>query len=207
MNQKKLLIGIPTSGHIEPEVFKAIYELNTSMFYRTDFNFTLGYCVDRARNELAKKAIEGKYDYILMIDSDVVVPRDTLEIFFKQNPPDVLLGIYPRKGQKRKAEIFSFNADSYSAANQFGFNELEQLRDFHHAVRVRVKAGGLGCALIKTSVFEKLEYPYFRYVLYPDGNVLSEDLYFCNNVRDHGGEISASTEVWCGHIKKYTIYE
>ena len=203
-----LLIAVPTFENIEPDVFKSIYQLRIpSPFSNCDFESVRGYDCARARNVIAQKAIEGNYHYILMIDSDVVVPKDTLERFCEVKPPEVLLGVYPRKGSVKKSEVFSFNADNYSAANQYGFDELWQMRDIHGAHRIVVKGGGMGCALIKTSIFENLDYPWFAYSQYPNRGILSEDLYFCENVRKHGGRIMVDTRVFCGHIKKTTLYE
>lgn len=202
-----ILIAVPTFESIEPEVFKAIYDLNVPHGHSVDFTYVKGYDCARARNEIAKLAIEEDYNYILMVDSDTVIPPHTLEMFFDQEPPEVLLGIYPRKNLHRKAEIFSMSADRFSTANLYGYNELEQMRDLHGARRVQVRGGGLGCALIRTDVFKKILMPYFLYVCYPNGNVLSEDLYFCGKVTDAGGSIFVDTRVWCGHVAKTTKYE
>lgn len=199
-----LLIAVPTFENIDPQVFKAIYDLDKSPVDICDFEFVKGYDCARARNLIAKKAMKGAYDFVLMVDSDTIIPPDTLALFFESEPSDVVLGIYPRKNMTRKTEIFS---SDYSASSQYGYNELEQLRDHHGIKRVRVKGGGLGCALVRTSVFSKIHMPYFLYVCYPDGSILSEDLYFCNKVIDAGGKVTVDTRVYCGHVMKSVKYE
>ena len=72
---------------------------------------------------------------------------------------------------------------------------------------VQVKGGGFGCALINTNVFKKMDYPYFQYILYDNGAVLSEDLYFCG--RDHLAKIPVfmDTRVKCGHLVRKFQFE
>ena len=202
----KLLFAVPTFENIEPDTFKSIFDLDTSMFDAADFKFIRGYDCAKARNVIAKHALDGEYDYVFMVDSDVVVPADTLAKFM-QKDTRICLGVYPRKNEYRKAELFSENSESFTKANQYGFNEIKQLKTFYGATHFLVKGGGLGCALIDVSVFKALEYPYFLYVNYPNETYLSEDLYFCTKAREQGIDIWASTEVFCGHVKKQVLYE
>jgi hypothetical protein len=71
---------------------------------------------------------------------------------------------------------------------------------------IRVNGGGFGCALIDTEIFNfsTVSMPYFNYVNYPDGNVLSEDLYFCSALRNAGHGVYLNTKVVCKHIGKKT---
>jgi hypothetical protein len=67
----KVLIAVPTFETIAPECFKAIYELQGDDL---TFDFVRGYDCAKARNEIAKKALNGGFDYVLMVDSDIVIP-------------------------------------------------------------------------------------------------------------------------------------
>ena len=64
-----VLIAVPTFETIAPECFKAIYHLKGDGL---SFDFVKGYDCAKARNEIVKKALDGGFDYVLMIDSDVV---------------------------------------------------------------------------------------------------------------------------------------
>ena len=204
----KLLIAVPTFETIDPEVFKAIYNLYIpSIISKTDFEFVRGYDCARARNEICQKALDGNYDYVLTIDSDVVVPEHTLASFFDKNPGDVLLGVYPRKDGSHKTEIFSFSDANYTEANRYGMNDLKKMADIHESYRMKVKGGGFGCALIDVDLLKKLNKPWFLYVTYPNGAALSEDLYFCEKVGNSGGSIYVDTRVFCGHVAKHTVYD
>lgn len=193
-----ILIAVPTFETIMPETFKSIYGLRQTK-YNPMFDFIKGYDCAKARNAIAKEAVEGHFDYVLMIDSDVVVPSDTLDRF-TEHDADICLGLCPRKNSKNgRVEIYKDTGPDYT--DFWTYDSLP------NEPRLKIKGGGFACAFIKTSVFGKLSYPYFRYVEYPNGTALSEDLYFCAKAREAGFAIYADTRVRCGHAARYFQYE
>ena len=204
----RILIAVPTFESIDPDVFKAIYNLHIpGRIDKVDFDFVRGYDCAKARNDISQKAIDGDYDYVLMVDSDTVIPDYTLASFFETDPGALLLGIYPRKDGSHKTELFSFSSSDYTEVNRYGMNELKQMCDIHDAYRVKVMGGGFGCALINVNLLRKLPKPWFLYVTYPNGQTLSEDLYFCEQMHRIGADIKVDTRVFCGHVTKYTRYD
>ena len=63
-----------------------------------------------------------------------------------------------------------------------------------------VKGGNLGISLVNVNVFRKMTYPYFKYVIYDNDTILSEDLYFCNEARKYGMNIECNPNVKGDHI-------
>lgn len=195
--KKKVLIAVPSYDKAEPATFKAIYEMNKPC--TCDFEYVKGYGAAKARNDIAKKAINGGYEYVMMIDSDVIVPKDALELML-EGTADIVLGCYPRKNTTTgQSELFTFGKD-YNNENNISYATLDQSAD-----RIDVKGGGMGCVLIKTEVFNKIPFPWFNYVEYKDGNVLSEDLSFCEKAK--GIAIQCDTRVRCGHIGATAVWE
>ena len=92
----KILIAVPTFENIKPECFKSIYNLISPKDYLLYFDYVKGYDCARARNEIAKLAIEYNFDYVLMIDSDVNVPRQTINKLLECET-DIALGWYYKK--------------------------------------------------------------------------------------------------------------
>ena len=78
MAKGKILIAVPTFENIKPQCFKSIYGLANPKDFNLYFDYVKGYDCARARNEIAKLAIKHDFDYVLMIDSDVSVPKETL---------------------------------------------------------------------------------------------------------------------------------
>ena len=71
--------------------------------------------------------------------------------------------------------------------------------------KVRIHGGGMGCALIKSDVFQQIPYPWFTWVRYTDEHrgMLSEDLYFCEQCKKHGIPIYTDTRAGCGHLLRH----
>lgn len=192
----KILIAVPTFATIEPEVFKAIYKLKSE--HELCFDFVRGYDCAVARNEIGKIAQAGDYDYVLMVDSDTIVPPDAIDLMLDP-PADVVLGVCPRKNTKNgKSAIIKMESESYH--DNYFYSELPE-------GRTRVKGGGFACALVKTSVFTVLDYPWFQYVINEDWSTLSEDYYFCQQAAMYGIEIWMDPRVRCGHLARYFQFE
>ena len=192
----KILIAVPTFENIQPEVFKAIYELKSE--HELHFDFIRGYDCAVARNNICKIAIAHNYDYVLMVDSDTIIPSDTLDLMLDP-PVDVCLGVCPRKNTKEgKTAMIKLGSDNYS--NNYLYSELPE-------ERTRVKGGGFACALIKTSVLSQLDYPWFQYVTNEDYSTFSEDFYFCQHASLYGVDVWMDPRVKCGHLARYYQYE
>lgn len=188
----KILVVVPTFENILPDTFKSIYNLEKTEDMIVDFDFVKGYDCARARNLISKRAIKDNYDYVLMVDSDIILPAYTL-IKMLENPVDICLGCYPRKNTKNGTfEIFKLGQKDYK--DTFNYSELVSVSG-----KIEVKGGGFGCALIRVNIFKDLSYPFFKYVEYKSGACLSEDNYFCSNARKAGYKIYAETDVLCGH--------
>lgn len=192
----RILIAVPTFETIEPEVFKAIYELKSE--HELHFEYIKGYDCAIARNAIARAAQEGGYDYVLMVDSDTIIPPETLD-YMLDPPADVVLGVCPRKNTRNGKTAMT------------RFVPLQYREDYYYSdlpsERTLIKGGGFACALIKSNVFTRMDYPWFQYTLTSDGATLSEDYYFCQNARMFGIDIYMEPRVKCGHLARYYQYE
>jgi len=199
MMKGKILIAVPTFENIKPECFKSIYGMKNPNDYLLYFDYVKGYDCARARNEIAKLAIKYDFDYVLMVDSDVSVPRQTINNLLKCET-DIALGWYYKKRTKTdQTVIYDFGKD-YTDKNMIYGKTLWNLNN-----PIDVKGGGLGISLVNVNVFRKMSYPYFRYVIYDDDTVLSEDLYFCTEARKHEMNIKCNPHVKGNHIYEVSV--
>ena len=192
----RILIAIPTFETIQPEVFKAVYDLH-SAGHELSFDFVKGYDCAVARNKISVLA-KGTYDYVLMVDSDTIIPPDTLELMLDTDV-DICLGVCPRKNTK-EGETAMVKMTDMSYRDFYHYDELP-------AEKTEVKGGGFACALIKTTVLTALDYPYFQYVTNEDCSTFSEDFYFCQHARLYGYQVIMDPRVKCGHLARYYQYE
>ena len=193
----KILIAVPTFENILPECFKAIYDLAKPC--DCNFEFVKGYDCAKARNKIMEKAIKGGYDFVLMVDSYTIVPKDALANML-EGDADVVLGFCPHKNTKEgKSEI-------HRPGPKYGDRIF--YKDIPPEERIDIRGGGAACMLINlNTVTSAIDKPYFRYVIYDSGENLSEDLYFCSQVRNAGLKLQADTRVRCGHMARYFQYE
>lgn len=194
----KILIAVPTFENICPEVFKAIYDLD-KCGNDVDFEFVKGYDCAKARNEIGKKARDGGYDYVLMCDSDTIMPRETLK-WFLEKQVDIVAGFCPHKNTDTgHSEVYK--AGQYDFVNRYTYEELEGILES----RIPIRGAGFACVLIRTALFKEIPFPWFKYVQYGEFSELSEDFYFCDQARNY--VIEADTRVRCGHLARYFQYK
>lgn len=188
----RILIAVPTFENIAPETFKSIYGLQKPAGSVVLFDFVRGYHCAKARNVIADEAMDYNFDYVLMVDSDMIIPSDAL-VKMLRDPVDLCLGCYPRKNTADGTfELSKLSNKDY--VDMFHYDELANLTG-----KIDVKGGGFGCALIRVECMRALPRPLFRYVEYDNGDLLSEDNYFCGHMHDAGFRVQADADVMCGH--------
>lgn len=208
----RILVAVPTFETIYPDTYKSIYELDPAG-QETMFESVRGYDVATARNRIAQMALDKRADYVLMVDNDVVLPNDALALLL-DGGKDVCLGYYAHRGNDNRYNgrtcICRLNDENgmpyynYPLESEYTAEEMRAL-DRAGVKKTVIHGGGMGCALIKTSVFRRLKYPWFDWVNYVDKNrgMLSEDLYFCELCKAAGIPIYADVRVSCGHMFRY----
>lgn len=196
----KILIAVPTYENITPDTFKSIYELD-KCGNDCIFDFIRGYACDAARNHIAERALELETDYVLMIDNDVILPQDALNNLL-EGDNDVCLGYCARRLDELVSNpqtcIYK-NDGEFSYTHNFLAKELITIKNAC-IKRIQIHGGGMACALIKTEVFRKLKFPWYKFVTYDDRGVLSEDLYFCEQCNQNNIPIYVDTRVNCKHL-------
>lgn len=205
----KLLIAVPTFETIYPDTFKSIYEVD-QCGHDVHFEFIRGYDCATARNNIAITAQNGGYDYVLMVDNDVVLPKTALRDLL-DDAKDVCLGYYAHRdadnvyrGRTCVCKLYDPEGHkyfNYPLESEWTAQELKALQDSGET-KTQIHGGGMGCAMIKVEVFSRIKYPWYDWVNYADDNrgMLSEDLYFCEQLKNAGIPIFTDVRVGCGHI-------
>ena len=208
----KILIAVPTFETIYPDTYKGIWDLDRDG-QEVLFDSVRGYDVATARNRIAQKALNLETDYVLMVDNDVVLPKDALKLLL-EDAEEVNLGYYAHRDTDN---IYRGNTcicklrDShgkeyyhYPLESEYSAEEMRSMAQ-SGTKKIEVHGGGMGCALIRTEVFRKTSYPWYDWVNYGDANrgMLSEDLYFCALCRTSGIKIHADVRVGCGHLLRH----
>lgn len=199
----RILLAVPTFENIQPDTFKSLWDMD-KCGHEVEFETVRGYDCAMARNLIAKMAIDRQADYVLMVDSDVVVPTDILRNLLEE-PVDVCFGYCPRRSDHSFSTMYKlFRENGKANVSFFDGYTMQELRE-SKTNRIQVLGGGTACVLIRTSVFPRLKTPWFDWVNSPDGATVSEDLFFCNRLKTAGIPIYVDTRAACGHNLR-TIY-
>lgn len=145
--------------------------------------------VAKARNLMIEGLIE-KFnpDKIFTIDTDHILPSDTLHKLLEADV-DVVSGlICKRAGEYQQVGLFTKDDKNYSViiAPKSGLYYVDIC--------------AFGCTLIDCKIFEKLQKPYFY-----DLTRTRNDVNFCIDVKKVGGKIAIHSDVLCGHIISESI--
>jgi hypothetical protein len=155
--------------------------------------------IDRARNEAAKKALQLECQYLLFIDDDVLLPRNTLELLLEADK-DIVAGLVMIRGFPFNVMAFKLEDDEeHEGEQKLGyFNNLPVDEDEKLVELAECDAVGFSCCLIKIGLFQAMIPPYF--VSFPN---MTEDVFFCGKAKktlDPEPKIFVHTGVQCGHL-------
>lgn len=200
----KILIAVPTFENIMPDTFKAIWDLDKGD-NECLFEFVRGYDCATARNNIAKKSMDLDADYVLMVDNDVTPPKETLQ-WMLEDPQDVTLGYYAHRNADNlyngRVSVCKLGWYNYPLESEFKAEEMTAMIA-DGKTKIQIHGGGMGCAFIKTDVFRRIKYPWYDWVNYNNGSMLSEDLFFCEACRKAKIPIYTDVRVGCGHMLRH----
>jgi hypothetical protein len=192
------LIALACSGRlITPELVIAMSMQPMPTHMGQAFLGVRGYPVEEAREIIARKAIECQAKYLWFIDDDTIPPPNTANTLMNvlNNNPDIAAigGVYVTKSDPPTPVVF--RGMGLGAFWHWKKGEIFEVTGI-----------GAGCLMINCEIFKKLEPPYFPWYksessdpLIPSLSV-SEDISFCNKVREAGYKVFAHGGVICDHF-------
>lgn len=185
-------IGMPMPTRIcTRESAMAFRALSLPMFGNASFYGPDSLEVGEARNEIVRSAMRDGVEYLFFMDYDVSPPPYAIQKLLTLKT-DIAAGVYHAK-----------QIPSYPLILVRGHHWA--FEDYEYGDLISADAVGMGCTLIKMSVFEKIEEPWFKTVppVSKDGlhvlPTLTEDVYFCDKAKAAGFEIIVDTSVQAGH--------
>jgi hypothetical protein len=134
------------------------------------------------REKLATEAVNLGAEYMLWLDSDIVFPATTAIRLMGHNEP-VVAANYVRRQKPYKGVAYETIGDWQ---NPLPFDVQDDL--------VPVEGVGMGCMLVKTSIFQELSKPWFDFQWSPESNdFLGEDMYLCQKMAAAGYTVKIDT--------------
>lgn len=189
----KIAVGIPTIGAMSAKTTKSLMEM-MNLPYEFIPIFQYGAYVSVNREHIVEAARKVKADYLLFIDHDMKFYNVTIDLLIKHNK-DIVAALYNYRFQPITPMV-----------KMFGHNGgviLAKTKDIPDEP-FKVAGIGMGCCLIKMSVFDKLGTPYFPMKYDEKGFVIrSEDIGFCEKARDAGYDIWCDPTLSVGHVGEF----
>lgn len=154
--------------------------------------------IHNARNEIAKAALEMGCDYLFFLDSDCVIPKDTLKRL-TEHDRDIVAGMYFQKRYPHLPVIYTMNKKG----------TFDIITDYPKNTLMEVDGVGMGVCMIKTSVFKKLPgEPFEPFAATASCRAINgEDLAFCKRAKQKGFKIYVDTGLQAKHETERYITE
>lgn len=213
----RLVLAIPSSGRFVPmEWAIALLSLQHPMNIGFAQLMSRNHQRGPGRDGLVEEAKKMGAEYIFFLDDDTVIPPNTLTLLMQEleSDPDAMVcgGIYCSKTTPAQPLVF--------AKMDAGVHWRWRVGDVFP-----VWGLGTGCMMVRLSVFDQLEKPWFKDIVWdesqgaPDDpemvpeNVvtyqMTDDLYFCTKLERQGFKVLAHGGVLPIHVgqsgKLYTL--
>jgi hypothetical protein len=197
----KVLVGTPTMGSIRIEFHNAVNGLVMPVNFQISNQTPIGFLVADAQNLICKDALERGFEWVLLLEDDVVVPPDLLlrlEHYMEAKTTPIVSGLYPLKSTVPMPFIFRGRGNGV-------------FTDFTVGDKVWCDGVPTGCLLIHTSVLKAMAAAVPAYQIHTNGGqttlprifetprkayadagagtyqklVGTSDLYFCDQLREY----------------------
>jgi hypothetical protein len=182
----RILVAVPVYHAVEPEPFLNFLILSqASGQAEREGRYAIRWCVPgpkcktvTARNTVSQLAIVGEADYLLLIDDDMVVPRDLLDHLLRRDV-DIISPIFFRSNPPIDPLVYTLGE----------FGDRIPYYDYPKSTIFETTGGnGTGVMLIKTQVLKAMDVPIWRGMIDPE---IAEDIEFCDRARKLG------FRTWC----------
>ena len=200
----KTLIAVPCFDMVHSDFMESIINLEKPP--ETFFTKIKNTMIYLSRNIIAANAIEYGFDRVFWVDSDMVLPPDTLlrltEDMDKGNI-DFVSGLYFTRRPPIKPVLFEKlwwkqkDDNAIDSGYEYMWNFPEGLTE--------CAAIGFGCALTSVNLLKQVGEKYGSPFTPLEG--MGEDMAFCLRVRDMGKKIYCDTSIKCGHCGQMEFNE
>lgn len=190
----KLVLGIPVVYVVPGQTFPSLLAFAASIGRRGEIivpEVLNVFPYDRARELVMEVAEKHEADYVMFVDSDMVIPSNALDLLLEgiQAGGRIVSGYHYKRGYPYSPTWFKIEdktCRAVTAAPDVGYQELD--------------AAGMACSLIDFKWLQKnLERPFFS-MRAPTGKECAEDVLFCWRVTCAGGKVLGDPRVRCGHL-------
>jgi len=193
---KNVWVSILNQGVIRPELSNVLLRMSSDGRYSLHFNYPNRRPEMFNRNIIVNEFLDSGYEYLLMIDADVVP---------KSNPLNLV---------ELDKDIINFAVPQWTDGDMY-WVAMDKVDDGWKALPVNRRKGlqevdATGCAvlLVHRRVFEKMKQPYFE-EKYDEKmtNVISLDYDFCEKAKKIGFKVWVHFDYFASHFKELDLLD
>lgn len=153
------------------------------------------------RNQLIRQALDSKCTHILMLDSDQAYhDPDMIFKLLKHDLPVVSCIVHRRYPP---FDMITLRGEPGKYLMVPDEEIIKARENYPHLIEI--DATGCGCLLYKAEVFENIPQPWFEFTKTEDGDVVGEDIGFCNKLKQAGYNIHCDTSIKIGHMSNLEV--
>lgn len=213
MAKGNLTIGWVDPGHVESEFMSGVLNLVNHLIQRkielAGMIHYVGNYIYKQRQELWDDWVSSDSDWILWLDSDIVITPEQFDYLWDSADKDhpIVSGIYFITMQPNQPLMMPAPCIFYR--NEQGtFDFVQQIPDTPELMKV--DAAGFGCVLIHKSVVPLLKEKYPSGIMFdvsvtPDRQYTGEDISFFKKCLDAEIPVHAHTGAQVAHIKRFVF--
>lgn len=195
----KIMIAIPCMDMLPVRAAASLIDMDKPE--GTDVMFHPNSLVYDARNLLSLQAIQGGYDYVLWVDSDIVCPRDGLTTLLDDMETfdtRMISGLYVMRSFPPAPVIYDIVDEPRMDKNGHMIKQIRTFQNYPEDITFDVAGCGFGFVLTRVDLLRDV-WDKFGPAFAPFPWA-SEDISFCHRVNLIGDQIMCDSTVRCGHI-------
>ena len=190
LRQRNVQIAVLNQGVLNTDLVKIINTMIQQDSYRIGLSYPVGKPITNNRNTIVQKFLAQKqYDYLMMIDSDIIPPPNILRLLDFQKDIITPLMFVMQKGKILPLYLKMHKDGQYDFSRDY--LEKQGLQE--------VDATGTGCIILSRKVLETIKHP-FRNEYDSDGiKKLGNDLSFCKRAKKEGFKVYVNLDYVADH--------
>lgn len=202
----KILIAVPCMDMIPRPFVETILSMDKPE--GTDIRFLPNSLVYDARNLLSLQAMEAGYDWVMWLDSDMIVPKDTLPRLLQdaeKTGTSMISGLYVQRTYPTTPVIYRRIHPPKADADGHLLKQIDPYMQYPEKELFRIAGCGFGCVLTSVPLLEEVWNTFG-----PAFNPLpwaGEDVSFCYRVSLlktwERRNIWCDSSINCGHVGQF----
>jgi hypothetical protein len=199
----KIALAIVTNRQIRPKTVESVIALVAASGEHQIIPIvaTEGYTTAEGRTYCVVQALKSECSHILFIDDDMTFPPDTLGRLLRHEKD--IVGVYSFSRKLPLTPTVGFICDDGALMPHEKMPFIKRPDELFKCFSI-----GMGVALIRLDVFDKIAKPWFQFTTHESGMILiGEDNWLCNQARDAGIDIYCDPTIDVGHIGDYNYKE